>query len=153
MPQPFEGNRSLSFLQNNRKNLQQKSGASRSYGAFDFPYVPDAERNFATQPVLVMGKRASGTSNASLKSTKRFRSTGRQQVTVKTDASSGDTNSIHDDQYSLQGGSHPGKNSDFESTVDFEKNQSKYMGYKNSSIANDCGGFTTSEKVCFYSTC
>ncbi|XP_006654875.1 chromatin modification-related protein EAF1 B-like isoform X2 [Oryza brachyantha] len=111
-----------------KKHLgQQRINGARSYEtSTHVPFEPYLERKLSN------GKRASSFLAVP---TKRVRTAARQriispfpagvggttQVTSKTDVSSGDTSSYQDDQSSLYGGSLPWKNSDFESTVDFDR--------------------------------
>lgn len=179
-PGVFKGNR-LKFLHKKKKSLPQKEGVSGSYDTcFDLPYVPGLDRKFGNQSSLIMGKRVSNQPTVISIPTKRVRTASRHRVaspfnisgsgaiqnSIQTDASSGDTSSFQEDQCSLLSGSHPRKNSDFESTVDFDnkmpfddndsfvkpkKKKPKYLGYKSSSNATtDCGGFVMSGKVSWF---
>ncbi|WVZ99822.1 hypothetical protein U9M48_045066 [Paspalum notatum var. saurae] len=113
--------------------MQQHISAARPYEiGTNVPYEPYMESKSGNQPVLLIGKRP--TSFLAIPP-KRIRTASRQrvaspfhadasgppQVTSKTDASSGDTNSYQDDRNSLHGVSLPWRNTDFESTVDSER--------------------------------
>lgn len=130
MPGAFEGSKSSTFNQKKRKNL--KSYASRSYEAgADLPY---GHCTIANQQSMLMGKRPASLNVGSIP-TKRMRTASRQRVVspfgagatgnvqaqIKTDASSGDTNSFQDDQSTLHGGSQFQKSMEVESVGDFEK--------------------------------
>ena len=110
--------------------MGQRISVARPYEiGTNVPYEPCLESKSANQPLLSNGKRP--TSFLTIPP-KRIRTAARQrvvssfhagasgppQVTSKTDASSGDTNSCQDDQSSLHGGSFPWRNTDFESTVE-----------------------------------
>lgn len=131
LPGAFEGSKSSKFAQKKRKSLM-KSYNSRSYdvGA-DMPY---GHYTTGTQQSMLMGKRPANLNVGSIP-TKRMRTatrqrvlspfstgaTGNMQAQVKTDASSGDTNSCQDDQSTLHGGSQIQKSVEVESVGDFEK--------------------------------
>ncbi|PON70810.1 Octamer-binding transcription factor [Parasponia andersonii] len=128
-PGAFDGSRSSKATQKKRKNLVSYT---RSYepGA-DLPY---GQCTPATQQSMLMGKRPASL-NVGPIPTKRMRTASRQrvispfsaaltanvQVQIKTDASSGDTNSFQDDQTSLLGGSQFQKSMEVESVGDFDK--------------------------------
>uniref|UniRef100_A0A0D9WKI8 HSA domain-containing protein n=1 Tax=Leersia perrieri TaxID=77586 RepID=A0A0D9WKI8_9ORYZ len=125
-----------------KKHLGQKRiNSARSYEiSTHVPFEPYLESKLSN------GKRPSSFLAVP---TKRIRTAARQrivspfpagvggstQVTSKTDVSSGDTSSYQDDQSSLHGGSLPWKNTDFESTVDFDR-QLPYDGREVFSKAN-----------------
>ncbi|KAM3683854.1 hypothetical protein ACJW31_12G180600 [Castanea mollissima] len=131
LPGAFEGSKSTKFAQKKRKHLT-KSYASRSFevGA-DLHY---GQCTTGTQQSMLMGKRPASLNVGSIP-TKRMRTATRQRVLspfgagatgtiqaqVKTDASSGDTNSCQDDQSTLHGGSQIQKSVEVESAGDFEK--------------------------------
>lgn len=131
MPGAFEGSKSSKSNQKKRRNL--KIYASRSYEAgADLPF---AQCTSATQQSMFMGKRPASLNVGSIP-TKRMRTASRQRVVgpfgggatgsnvqaqMKTDASSGDTNSFQDDQSTLHGGSQFQKSVEVESAGDFEK--------------------------------
>ncbi|XP_057484162.1 chromatin modification-related protein EAF1 B-like isoform X2 [Actinidia eriantha] len=112
LPRGFEGSNPLKFSQKKRKIL------TKSYDVgIDSPYMPCMENKVGTQPSLLMGKRTANSLNVGFP-TKRMRTASRQRVLgpsagtsggvqgpIKTDASSGDTNSFQDDQGILHGGS------------------------------------------------
>ncbi|GMJ09005.1 hypothetical protein like AT3G24880 [Hibiscus trionum] len=130
LPGAFEGRKSSKLNKEKRKN-PMKSYPSRPYetGA-DLPYG-----NCAQQSILI-GKRPGSSLNVGSIPTKRVRTGSRQRVLspfssaaaagglqapTKTDASSGDTNSLQDDQSTLQGGFQIQKSTEVESTGDFER--------------------------------
>ena len=131
MPGAFEGSKSTKFAQKKRKHLM-KSYTSRSFevGA-DLHY---GQCTTGTQQSMLMGKRPASLNVGSIP-TKRMRTATRQRVVspfgagatgtiqaqVKTDASSGDTNSCQDDQSTLHGGSQIQKSVEVESVGDYEK--------------------------------
>lgn len=160
LPEAYDGG--LLSQMGHRKHLgQQRINGARSYGiSTHVPFEPYLESKLSN------GKRPSSFLAVP---TKRIRTAARQrivspypagiggttQVTSKTDVSSGDTSSYQDDQSSLHGGSLPWKNTDFESTVDFDrqlpydgrevvtkankKKKLKNPGYKTSqNAANSC---------------
>lgn len=113
--------------------MHQRISVARQYEIGTIvPYEPCLERKSGNQPLISNGKRP--TSFLAMPP-KRIRTAARQrvvspfhggaggppQVTSKTDASSGDTNSYQDDQSSLHSGSLPWRNTDFESTVDSDR--------------------------------
>ncbi|GAV70699.1 HSA domain-containing protein/Myb_DNA-bind_6 domain-containing protein [Cephalotus follicularis] len=136
LPGAFEGTKSSKSSQKKRKNLM-KSYTPRSYelGA-DLPY---GQCTNGSQQSVLIGKRPANSLNVGSIPTKRVRTAYRQRVVspfnagaaggvqapVKTDASSGDTNSFQDDQSTLHGGSQIQKSVEVESVGDFEK-QSQY---------------------------
>lgn len=129
MPGAFDGNKLSKSTQKKRKHLVSYP---RSYepGAD----LPHGQCTSATQQSMLMGKRPASL-NVGLIPTKRMRTANRQrvlspfsalptanvQVQVKTDASSGDTGSLQDDQNSLLGGSQFQKSMEVESVGDFDK--------------------------------
>ncbi|XP_015892402.3 chromatin modification-related protein EAF1 B isoform X2 [Ziziphus jujuba] len=127
----LEGGRSSNSAQKKRKN-SIKSYTVRSYETgIDFPY---GNCTAATQQSMLPGKRP-GSLNVGPALPKRMRTasrprilspfsgaaTGSAQVQMKTDASSGDTNSFQDDQSTLHGGSQFQKSVEVESVGDFDK--------------------------------
>ncbi|XP_016650804.1 PREDICTED: chromatin modification-related protein EAF1 B-like isoform X1 [Prunus mume] len=131
LPGAFEGSKSSKSNQKKRQKL--KIYASRSYEAgADLAF---AQCTSATQQPVSMGKRPASLNVGSIP-TKRMRTASRQRVVgpfgggatgsnvqaqMKTDASSGDTNSFQDDQSTLHGGSQFQKSVEVESAGDFEK--------------------------------
>nr|XP_008372482.2 chromatin modification-related protein EAF1 B-like isoform X1 [Malus domestica]XP_017187926.2 chromatin modification-related protein EAF1 B-like isoform X1 [Malus domestica]XP_028958333.1 chromatin modification-related protein EAF1 B-like isoform X1 [Malus domestica]XP_028958334.1 chromatin modification-related protein EAF1 B-like isoform X1 [Malus domestica] len=129
LPGAFEGSKSLKSNLKKQKNL--KLYASRSYEGADLPY---GNCTTATHQSMLMGKRPASLNVGSIP-TKRMRTASRQRVVspfgagangnvlgpIKTDASSGDTNSFQDDQSTLHGGSQFQKSVEVESVGDFEK--------------------------------
>ncbi|XP_039039386.1 chromatin modification-related protein EAF1 B-like isoform X1 [Hibiscus syriacus] len=132
LPGAFEDRKSSKQNKKKRKN-PMKSYPARPYetGA-DLPYG-----NCAQQSMLI-GKRPGSSLNVGSIPTKRVRTGSRQRVLspfssaaaagglqapMKTDASSGDTNSFQDDQGTLQGGFQIQKGMEVESTGDFERQQ------------------------------
>lgn len=117
--------------------MRQRINSARPYEiGTDVSYEPCLERKSGNQQFFSNGKRPSSFVGIP---TKRIRTAARQRVVspfptsvggtphVKTDASSGDTDSYQDDQSSLHGGSLSWKNADYESTVDFDR-QMPYDG-------------------------
>ena len=159
-----------------RKNFHQKLHASRVYNVSgDFAYEPFLEAKSANQATMFTGKRSSSNLSAGPIPTKRVRTASRQrvvgsfsaaatgnlQVTNKTDASSGDTNSFQDYESSMHGGSQSWRNMEVESTADYEvqfpfdgseistksqKNKSKHLGH---SSYSDSGALVVSGKVSY----
>lgn len=128
MPGAFEGSKSLTYNQKKRKGFK----SSRTYEAgADLPYGPCTT---AIQQSMLMGKRPASLNVGSIP-TKRTRTASRQRVVspfgagatgnvqaqIKTDASSGDTNSYQDDQSTLHGGSQFQKSMEVESVGEFER--------------------------------
>ncbi|EEC79795.1 hypothetical protein OsI_21223 [Oryza sativa Indica Group] len=170
LPEAYDGG--LLSQMGHRKHLgQQRINGARSYGiSTHVPFEPYLESKLSN------GKRPSSFLAVP---TKRIRTAARQrivspypagiggttQVTSKTDVSSGDTSSYQDDQSSLHGGSLPWKNTDFESTVDFDrqlpydgrevvtkankKKKLKNPGYKTSqNAANSCALASAKGRIC-----
>nr|CAB3460547.1 unnamed protein product [Digitaria exilis] len=123
----------VSHMGHKKKHLMhQRISVTRQYEiGTNVPYEPCLESKSGNRPLLSNGKRP--TSFLAMPP-KRIRTAARRvvspfhagacgppQVTSKTDASSGDTNSYQDDQSSLHGGSLPWRNTDFESTVDSDR--------------------------------
>ncbi|KAF4383079.1 hypothetical protein F8388_009110 [Cannabis sativa] len=129
LPGAGDGIKSSKPPQKKKKNVVLYT---RSYepGA-DFTY---GQSNSATQQSMLMGKRPANLNVGSIP-TKRMRTATRQrvispfgatpaanvQVQMKTDASSGDTNSFQEDQNSLLGGSQFQKSMEVESSGNFDK--------------------------------
>ncbi|KAL6208948.1 hypothetical protein ACLB2K_019891 [Fragaria x ananassa] len=128
LPGAFEGSKSLTYNQKKRKGFK----SSRTYEAgADLPYGPCTT---AIQQSMLMGKRPASLSVGSIP-TKRTRTAPRQRVVspfgagatgnvqaqIKTDASSGDTNSYQDDQSTLHRGSQFQKSMEVESVGEFER--------------------------------
>uniref|UniRef100_A0A0E0L6K1 Myb-like domain-containing protein n=1 Tax=Oryza punctata TaxID=4537 RepID=A0A0E0L6K1_ORYPU len=170
LPEAYDGG--LLSQMGRRKHLgQQRINGARSYGiSTRVPFEPYLENKLSN------GKRPSSFLAVP---TKRIRTAARQrivspypagiggttQVTSKTDVSSGDTSSYQDDQSSLHGGSLSWKNTDFESTVDFDrqlpydgrevvtkankKKKLKNPGYKTSqNAANSCALASAKGRIC-----
>ncbi|KAH1081534.1 hypothetical protein J1N35_021295 [Gossypium stocksii] len=129
LPGAFEGRKS-SKLNKKRKNPM------KSYPAR--PYEMDADLPYGScvQQSVLIGKRPGSSLNVGPIPTKRVRTGSRQRVispfgsaaaagglqaTMKTDASSGDTNSFQDDQSTLHGGFQMQKSNEVESIGDFER--------------------------------
>ena len=120
----FDGSRPSKSTQKKRKNIVS---FPRSYEAgADLPY---GQNTSMTQQSVLMTKRPASLNVGSIP-TKRMRTASRQRVVtpnanvpvqVKTDASSGDTNSFQDDQSTLHGGSQFQKSMEVESVGDFDK--------------------------------
>ncbi|KAL3604721.1 hypothetical protein D5086_005580 [Populus alba] len=129
----FEGSKSAKHDQKKRKSLT-KSPSARSYDlGTDSPY---GHCTTGPQQNVLMGKRPASNLNAGSIPTKRMRTASRQrfispftagtggallQAPLKTDASSGDTNSFQDDQSILHGGSQIQKSVEVESAAHFER--------------------------------
>ncbi|XP_048137767.1 chromatin modification-related protein EAF1 B-like isoform X3 [Rhodamnia argentea] len=124
----FEGSKLSKLSQKNREIF--KSYASGSYEmAADLPY---GENRMGTQQSFFMGKRAANLDVGPVPP-KRMRTTPRQRVLCpftggaglrgypKSDASSGDTNSLQDDQSTLHSGSQVQKIMEAESVGGLEK--------------------------------
>ncbi|XP_050388260.1 chromatin modification-related protein EAF1 B-like isoform X2 [Argentina anserina] len=131
LPGAFDGSKSSTYNQKKRKGFK----SSRTYEAgADFPYGPCSTTN---QQSMLMGKRPASLNVGSIP-TKRMRTASRQRVVspfgagatgnvqtqIKTDASSGDTNSFQDDQSTLHGGSQFQKSMEVESVGEFERHLS-----------------------------
>lgn len=127
MPGPLDGSKSSKFTQKKRKNLRfYERGADLLYG----------HCTTLTQPSTSVEKKPANLTIGPIPA-KRMRSTNalRQRVLspfgtgahcnvqaqVKTEVSSGDTNSFHDDQNSLLGGLRIQNGVEVESAGDFEK--------------------------------
>ncbi|XP_057480432.1 chromatin modification-related protein EAF1 B-like isoform X1 [Actinidia eriantha] len=132
LPRGFEGSNPLKFSQKKRKNLK-KSYAAKSYDVgTDSSYMPCMENKVGTQPSLLLGKQLANSLNVGPIPTKRMRTASRQRILgpgagtsggvqgpIKTDASSGDTNSFQDDHGILHGSQIP--NFEVDSVSGFEK--------------------------------
>ncbi|OEL27980.1 Chromatin modification-related protein EAF1 A [Dichanthelium oligosanthes] len=132
-PKAYDGG-CLSNMGHKKKHLmQQRINIARPYEiGISVPYEPCLESKSGNQPLLSNGKRPSSflaippkrvRTAARQRVVSQFHAgaSGQPQVTSKTDASSGDTSSYQDDQSSLHGGSLPWRNTDFESTVDSDR--------------------------------
>ncbi|KAJ6401659.1 hypothetical protein OIU84_016957 [Salix udensis] len=129
----FEGSKQGKHDQKKWKNFT-KSPSARSYDlGTDSPY---GHRGTGPQQNVLKGKRPANNLNIGSIPTKRMRTASRQrfispftagitgvlpQAPMKTDASSGDTNSFQDDQSTLHGGSQIQKSVEVESAADFER--------------------------------
>lgn len=122
-PGNFERTKPLKSTLKKRKNMI----------SFPRPYETGADMRYGPssmgQQSMMMAKR-SGNPNVGAIPTKRVRTASRQrvvtptanvQIQVKTDASSGDTNSFQDDQSPMHGGSQFQKSMEVESVGDFDK--------------------------------
>lgn len=129
MPSVYEGNKSSKSAQKKHKNLKAYTPRCGDAGA-DLPYVHYATGN---QPSMLFGKRPASVNVGSIP-TKRMRTATRHRVVspftvnigtvqaqAKADASSGDTNSFHDDQSTLHVGPLIQKSTEVESVADYEK--------------------------------
>ncbi|XP_042975984.1 chromatin modification-related protein EAF1 B-like isoform X1 [Carya illinoinensis] len=130
LPGAFEGSNSSKFSQKKRKKFESYTSRSYEVGA-DLPFGQCSTGN---QQSMLIGKRPASLHLGSIP-TKRMRTATRQRVVspfsaratgtvqaqVKTDASSGDTNSCQDDQSTLHGGYQIQKSAEVESVGDFEK--------------------------------
>ncbi|XP_062203024.1 chromatin modification-related protein EAF1 B-like isoform X2 [Phragmites australis] len=167
LPGTYDGGFTSKLNHKKKHPLQQRMNGARAYetGA-DMPYESFLENKSGNQQVLSSGKRTSDFLSVPIK---RIRTAARQRIgnpfpanvagipqfTSKADASSGDTNSCQDDQSSLHGGTFPRRNTDVESTVDFDrqllydgnevstkskkKKKPKHQGYKTpNSVTESC---------------
>ncbi|KAK3137821.1 hypothetical protein QOZ80_5AG0360920 [Eleusine coracana subsp. coracana] len=127
----YEGGFTSKMCHKKKHQMHQRISGGRQYEiGLDVPYEPCFESKSANRPMLPNGKRSSSFLAVPAK---RNRTAARQRVVspfhgatgashaiCKTDASSGDTNSLQDDERSLHGGSLQWRNLDYESTVDFD---------------------------------
>ncbi|XP_027907762.1 chromatin modification-related protein EAF1 B-like isoform X3 [Vigna unguiculata] len=128
LPGVYEGNKSSKSAQKKHKNLKSYTPRCGDAGA-DLPYV---HYTTGTQSSMMFGKRPASLNVGSIP-TKRMRTATRHRVVspftnlgtvqaqAKADASSGDTNSFHDDQSTLHVGPLIQKGTEVESNADFEK--------------------------------
>lgn len=132
-PKAYDGGFVSNMVHKKKHVMPQRISIARPYEIGTYvPYEPCMESKSRNQPLLSNGKRP--TSFLAIPP-KRTRTAARQrvvspfhagasgppQVTSKTDVSSGDTNSYQEDQSSLHGGSLAWRNTDFESTVDSDR--------------------------------
>ncbi|GAB2282067.1 hypothetical protein Dimus_016624 [Dionaea muscipula] len=130
LPGQFEGSRSLKIVQKKRKNI-------KSYGArsceFD-GYGNCIENRVGAAQSGLLVRSSINSLNVGHIPTKRIRTASRQRAvgafsmvaggvstSTRTDASSGDTNSLQDDQSMLHSGSTTQKGSEVESGMAFDK--------------------------------
>ncbi|XP_027336682.1 chromatin modification-related protein EAF1 B-like [Abrus precatorius] len=131
LPSVYEGNKSSKSAHKKHKNLKSYAHRCGDSGT-DLPYV---HYTTGTQPSMVFGKRPAGL-NVGPVPTKRMRTATRHRVLspftgnmgmiqaqAKADASSGDTNSFHEEQIHV--GPLIQQSMEVESVTDFEK-QSSY---------------------------
>lgn len=116
----------LSNMGHKKKHvMQQRISIAMPYEiGTNVPYEPCMESKSGKRPASFLAippKRIRTASRQRTVSPFHADASGPPQVTSKTDASSGDTNSYQDDQSSLDGGSLPWRNMDFESTVDSDR--------------------------------
>ncbi|KAK7389407.1 hypothetical protein VNO78_24425 [Psophocarpus tetragonolobus] len=129
LPSVYEGNKSSKSVQKKHKNLKSYTPRCGDAGT-EMPYVQYAT---GTQPSMVFGKRPASLNVGSIP-TKRMRTATRHRVVspftvnigtvqaqAKADASSGDTNSYHDDQSTLHVGTLVQKSNEVESVADYER--------------------------------
>ncbi|XP_052723989.1 chromatin modification-related protein EAF1 B isoform X4 [Vigna angularis] len=128
LPSVYEGNKSSKSAQKKHKILKSYTPRCSDADA-NLPYVHYAT---GTQPSMMFGKRPASLNVGSIP-TKRMRTATRHRVVspftnigtvqaqAKADASSGDTNSFHDDQSTLHVGPLIQKGTEVESVADFEK--------------------------------
>jgi hypothetical protein len=141
-PEAYEGGYISKRYHKKKHQMYQRISGARQYEiGIDVPYEPCLESKSWNR--TSNGKRSSFL----VVPAKRSRTAARQQVVslfpasvtaaphVKTDASSGDTNSLQDDESSLHGGSMQWRNMDYESTVDFDR-QLPYNSSEVSTKAN-----------------
>ncbi|KAI7748261.1 hypothetical protein M8C21_000375 [Ambrosia artemisiifolia] len=135
LPGGFEGSKSTKNAQKRRKNFKLYGPRSYEMGA-DVSFMPSVEKNVANQPSVLSGKRSGNSLNVPVP-TKRVRTASRQRIISsfnagisghiqalnRTDASSADTNSFHDEQSTLHGvpGAQMPNNMEAESAGDYEK--------------------------------
>jgi len=171
----FEGSKQGKRDQKKWKSFT-KSPSARSYDlATDSPY---GHCTTGPQQNVLKGKRPANNLNIGSIPTKRMRTASRQRFTspftagttgvlpqapMKTDASSGDTNSFQDDQSTLHGGSQIQKSVEVESAADFErqlpydyaetsakqkkKKKAKHLVPRNSHSSAGAGGLVYFNKV------
>ncbi|KAL2319251.1 hypothetical protein Fmac_028220 [Flemingia macrophylla] len=126
LPSVYEGNKSSKYAQKKHKNL-------KSYPPRCGDAAADLHYTTGTQPSMLLGKRPASLNVGSIP-TKRMRTATRHRVVTpftvnigttqtqaKADASSGDTNSFHDDQSTLHVGPLIQKSTEVESVADFDK--------------------------------
>ncbi|CAI9770643.1 unnamed protein product [Fraxinus pennsylvanica] len=129
----FNGSKSSRFAEKNPKHLTNPYGARSYKTGHQFLPVQCIESKFATQQSALLAKRPGSTLNASIP-TKRTRTASRKvigpfsagtsggiQISNKTDASSGDTDSYQDDQSTSRGGSLVPNGLEVESVGEFGK--------------------------------
>ncbi|XP_031405260.1 chromatin modification-related protein EAF1 B-like [Punica granatum] len=130
LPGTAEGSKSLKFAQKKRKNPKfYEQGADLPYGHYTpvtqpSTFVEKRPANLSVGPIPAKRMR---TANASRQRVLSPLGTGAHsgiQAQAKTEVSSGDTNSFHDDQSSLHGGSRIQKGVEVESAGDFDKHMS-----------------------------
>ncbi|CAK8541399.1 unnamed protein product [Lathyrus sativus] len=131
LPGTYESRRSLKSLQKKHKNRIKAYTQRAIEIGTDLPY---AHYSTGAHPSILSGSRSANL-NVGTVPTRRLRTASRQRVAspfavvtgtvqalAKTDAaSSGDTNSFQDDQYTLHVGSQLQKSMEVESVGDFEK--------------------------------
>ncbi|KAF3435970.1 hypothetical protein FNV43_RR23062 [Rhamnella rubrinervis] len=127
----FEGSKSSKSVQKKRKHSVKSYTVKSFEPGSDLPY---GHCTTTIQQPMLLGKRP-GSLNVGPAMPKRMRTASRQRVLspfgpaatgsahvqMKTDASSGDTNSFQDDQSTLNGGSQFQKSVEVESVGDFDK--------------------------------
>nr|KYP76876.1 E1A-binding protein p400 [Cajanus cajan] len=129
LPSVYEGNKSSKSVQKKHKNLKSYPPRCGDAGA-DLPYI---HYTAGTQQSMLLGKRPANLNVGSIP-TKRMRTATRHRVVTpftvnigtvqphaKADASSGDTNSFHDDQSTLHAGPLIQKSTEVESVADYDK--------------------------------
>ncbi|KAK1397988.1 Helicase/SANT-associated [Heracleum sosnowskyi] len=133
LPGAFVSSMPSKLAQKKKKHLI-KGFAARSYEMGSDSQIMQSNEKAGNHQSVLIEKRASDSLNASIP-TKRVRTASRQRVLspfnagahgclqapIKTDASSGDTNSFQDDQNILQGGSHVLNNMEVESVHNFDR--------------------------------
>ncbi|KAK4804301.1 hypothetical protein SAY86_004118 [Trapa natans] len=130
MPRALAGSKPLKFVQKKRKNQRlYEQGVDlpyRHYATATQPSTP-MERKSANLSIGTIPAKRMRTTNASRQRVLSHFGTGPHvsvQAQAKTEVSSGDTNSYHDDQSSLHGGSWIQKGIEVESAANFEKHVS-----------------------------
>ncbi|KAE8681728.1 Helicase/SANT-associated, putative isoform 2 [Hibiscus syriacus] len=121
-----------------KQNKKKRKNPMKSYPARPYETGADLPYGNSAQQSMLIGKRPGSSLNVGSIPTKRVRTGSRQRVLshfssaaaagglqapLKTDASSGDTNSFQDDLSTLQGGFQIQKGMEVESTGDFERQQ------------------------------
>ncbi|KAL1826151.1 hypothetical protein ACET3Z_012929 [Daucus carota] len=134
LPGAFGNSKPSKLLQRKKKHLMKELAARPYEMGSDLPFVQSVENKAGNHHSVLIGKRASNAPNASIP-TKRMRTASRQRVPSpfnagthgclqapsKGDASSGDTNSFHDEQNNLQGGSDVPHNMEVESVRNMDR--------------------------------
>ncbi|KAK4743814.1 hypothetical protein SAY87_010126 [Trapa incisa] len=127
LPRAPSCSKPLKFIQKKRKNPRlYEQGADLPYCHYTTATQPSTlmERKHASLAIGAIPAKRMRTTNASRQRVLSHFGTGSHanvQAQAKTEVSSGDTNSYHDDQNSLHGGSRIQKGIEVESAANFEK--------------------------------